>query len=95
VYSSLQLHYEIDTPQDDITPNESYFRYILKNIAPVIKNDNAYIPISGLFAFWRRSGYSYFEARKYFRDARAWTARNALRFTRDIQGLAAFWEDEA
>ena len=36
-------------PVMDTTIDNSYFRFYLKNIAPVFKSDYAYIPISYFF----------------------------------------------
>jgi hypothetical protein len=91
VYNSFRLFYELEIPHEDSTANASYLRFFLKNIMPVLRNRTAYIPISGFFAFWRRSGYSLFKADAQFKDARRWREKNALRFKTDIRGLTALW----
>jgi hypothetical protein len=94
VYSSFQLYYETDSPQEDISADASYLRFFLKNIIPVIKNDTAYIPVSSFFSFWNHSGYFWFEAHKQFAGARRWIEKNTLRFATDIHGLCDSWDDE-
>jgi hypothetical protein len=94
VYNSFQISYSADAPQEDATVNAAYMRFFLKNIAPAKKNGAVYIPISKFFDFSRRSGYSFFEARRQFNDGRQWVEKNALRFSRDIEGLCASWEEE-
>ncbi|GMO47269.1 MAG: hypothetical protein Pg6C_09430 [Treponemataceae bacterium] len=93
VYNSFQLYYAADAPQEDATINAAYMRFFLKNIAPVSKNGNVYIPISKFFDFSHRSGFSFFEAKQHFNDGRQWVEKNALRFSRDIIELCSSWED--
>ena len=94
VYGSFQLYYESDTPKEDTTANAAYMRFFLKNIAPVMRNNSVYIPISKFFDFMNRSPYSWLEAKKYFVDGRGWVEKNALRWTRDIHELFLRWNEE-
>lgn len=87
----FKLNYESQYSIEDTTFNDSYLRFYLKNIAPRIKTDYAYIPISLFFAFWIKGRKAFFEAKKEFDDGRKWVSDNKYRFKQDILSLVANW----
>lgn len=89
----FRLSYAISEPILDSTVDESYFRFYLKNIAPVYKVDYGYIPISYFFQFHKNSALSFSNALKEFKIARKWVAKNSFRFKMDINKLCIDWEN--
>jgi hypothetical protein len=96
----IQLTYDTDAPETDVTVNAAYLRFYLKNIAPTRKADpkadaltGIYIPGSALFSFWLRSRATFFDARQQFNEGRRWVSENASRFTQDIVELTGKWSE--
>ena len=89
----FRFSYELSEPIMDSTVDNSYFRFYLKNIAPVFKSDYAYIPISYFFQFHNRSSLSFARAMKEFKIARKWVSKNAYHFKMDIKTLTEKWEN--
>jgi GT2 family glycosyltransferase len=90
----FRLSYSMSEPISDSTIDESYFRFYLKNIAPVYKVDYGYVPISCFFQFHRKSALSFSDALKEFKIARKWVAKNSFRYKMDINKLTAKWGKE-
>ncbi len=90
----FRFSYDISEPILDSTVDSSYFRFYLKNIAPVYKIDCGYIPKSYFFQFHRRSSLSFSDALKEFKIVRNWVAKNSFRFKMDINQLTAEWNKE-
>lgn len=90
----FRLSYSISEPLLDSTIDESYFRFYLKNIAPVYKVDYGYIPLSYFFQFYKKSAMTFSDALKEFKIARKWVAKNSFRFKMDINQLTAQWREE-
>lgn len=90
----FRFAYEISEPILDSTVDNSYFRFYLKNIAPVYKVNYGYIPISYFFQFHRRSALSFSNALKEFKIVRKWVAKNAFHFKLDIKTLTQKWDEK-
>ncbi len=88
----FKFTYEMSEPIYDSTIDGSYFRFYLKNIAPVFKKDYAYIPLTYFFQFHRRSSFSFSNAMKEFKMVRKWVSKNAYHFKMDIKTLTEKWE---
>jgi GT2 family glycosyltransferase len=91
----VQIAYDTDPIESDTSPNASYLRCYLKNIAPVVKSDYGYIPGSTFFSYKKRSRTGFFDAKRQFDAGRSWVEANKFRFTRDITSLCAEWEHDA
>ena len=92
ISSSFRLSYDGEVPREDITPDASYIKFYLKNLAPVFRKDEAFLPVSRFFSYARRSGTNLLDAWSYFRMVRKWVRLNKFRFTRDASGLTRDWE---
>ncbi len=90
--SSFRLSYDGEIPREDITADSSYIRFYLKNLAPVFRRDEAYIPFSRFFSYARRSGVNVIDTWHYFRLARKWVRLNKFRFVRDAANITETWE---
>jgi hypothetical protein len=85
-----QLNQESEPP--DSTIDESYLRFFLKNVAPKIRTDYAYIPINSFFNYFINCRKNIIEAFSDFRDARRWVNNNRYRFKNDVNGFVENWE---
>jgi hypothetical protein len=90
----IQIAYDTDPPEADTSPNASYLRFYLKNIAPVVKTDYGYIPGGAFFSYRKRSRCGFFDAKQQFNDGRHWVEANKFRYMHDITSLCASWGDE-
>jgi len=94
ISSAFRLSYDDEVPREDITPDASYIRFYLKNLAPVFRNEEGSLPISAFFACLGKSGSNLFETMALFRQARKWVRVNRSRFVQDAAGITALWEPE-
>jgi len=92
VSTAFRLSYDGEIPQEDITTDSSYMKFYLKNIAPVFRSDEAYLPLSRFFSYARRCGTGIFETWNCFRMARKWVKLNRYRFARDAASVTETWE---
>jgi hypothetical protein len=90
----IQIAYDTDPIEADTSPNASYLRFYLKNIAPVVKTDYGYIPGSTFFSYKKRSRTNFFDAKRQFDEGRSWVEANKFRFAHDIASLCAEWESD-
>jgi len=83
----VKLSYETLVPEEDITAGEGFYRFFLKNLAPVFKGDHAHIPLRRFPGYLRRRG-DLFTAWDEFFSARAWVKTNRFRFSSDAGIMA-------
>jgi len=92
ISSTFRLMYDGEVPSEDITPDSSYIRFYLKNLAPVFRKDEAFLPVSRFFSYAGKSGTNLFEAWAYFRQVRKWIQLNKFRFVQDAEKITEIWE---
>lgn len=92
VMPSLRIQFEQDVEALDSTLNESYLRFFLKNAAPQIRTDYAYIPINKFFNYFFSCRKNLIDALSDFIDARRWVNNNKFRFKKDIKVFVENWE---
>lgn len=90
--SGFRLGYDGEPPSEDITADSSYQSFFLKNLAPVFRRDEAYLPVSRFFSYAAKAGTGIFEAWGDFCSVRKWIAVNRYRFTRDAAAMVREWE---
>jgi hypothetical protein len=93
VTQHLKLSREGEFPVADTTPDESYRRFYLKNLALVFRGDYAHLPLRRFFGYLRRSGVDPFSAWEEFFQARRWVKTNRYRFRSDARLVNDLWED--
>ncbi|MFW5717558.1 MAG: hypothetical protein ACOC2Y_03465 [Spirochaetota bacterium] len=89
---SLRIQTSKPLPPDDTTPDASYARFHLKNLAIRFVRDQGRLPVRQLLPFVLRSGLGASEAVRQFRNARSWVRRNCYRFTQDARRVTELWE---
>lgn len=92
VSTSFRFSYDGEVPREDITADESYMRFYLKNLAPVYRKDSSFIPVSRFFSYATKAGKSILDSAATFSRMRAWVRMNRYRFTCDAAGLVGAWE---
>ncbi len=95
IASGFRLVYDGDVPSEDITADASYVRFFLKNLAPVFRRDEAFLPTSKFFSFVGKSGMNLFDAIRFFSGVRAWVRLNRFRFVADAATVTSGWEPDA
>lgn len=79
---------------EDITPDNDYRLYCLKNLSVIIKKDVGYLPLRRFFSYYDKSGSSLLDALKTFLDVRKWVNVNKFRFKESAPTLTSNWEHE-
>ncbi len=92
ISSAFRLSYDGEVPRENVSVDSSYIRFYLKNLAPVLRRDEAVIPSSAFFRYAGKSGTNIFDSLSSFRQARKWVSLNKYRFKHDAQSLTAGWE---
>jgi hypothetical protein len=83
--------YDGEFIQDDAKADASYRLFWLKNIAPIIQNGAAKIPLRRFPGFLAKTGWDILTAADEFRRARKWVAENGGRFKCDAQAVLDLW----
>lgn len=91
ISTALSFSYAEEIPLVDSTPDISQLRFFLKNMAPVMKDGRADLPLSKFFSFKARSSCGIFEAFRQFSSARNWVRENERRFLFDAFKLLNDW----
>ncbi|MDR0442286.1 MAG: hypothetical protein LBH44_02645 [Treponema sp.] len=92
---SLQLKLSCDgeLPSEDFTAEESYYRFYLKNLAPVFRGDHAHLPLHRFPNFLFKSGEDIFSAWEEFSECRSWVKKNQFRWRGDARKVAGYWDE--
>lgn len=77
---------------EDITPDDSYRLYCLKNISIKTKKDVGYLPTKRFFSYYEKSGSSLVQAYKTFKSVQKWVKINRFRFKFDAPELTKSWD---
>jgi hypothetical protein len=93
VTQQIKLSYDGDVPAMDNTPEASYRRFYLKNLAPVFRGDYAHLPLRRFPGYIIRSGGDPISAWEEFASARRWVKTNCYRFRNDARAVTDLWEN--
>ena len=92
---SLRLSYDSSVPVEDTTVGSDYFRFYLKNLAPVFRHDNAILPLYRFPGYLLRSSGDIFSAWEDFSDSRRWVNKNRFRWRCDLRTVTNGWNLDA
>lgn len=92
IFTSFRIQYEGAVSPEDISADAAYRQFYLKNLAPDIRNECAYLSCRVFFPFLRKSGLNPLNAWKHFSAAREWVKKNKYRFKTTARTLTAQWE---
>ena len=91
----MKFFYEGDAPPEDLTVEESYRRFYLKNLAPIFTRDHARLPMYKFPAFFNRSGVDLLSAWDEFSNGRKWVKKNRYRWKSDARAVTRVWDNAA
>jgi len=93
---ALNPHYKLscegELPPVNLSADESYKRFYLKNLAPVFRSDYAHLPFYRFPRFLFKSGEDLFSAWNEFKESRKWVMKNKFRWKYDAHGVTNLWE---
>lgn len=92
--TAFRLRYLSPHEAEETTPDESYGRFYLKNLALRFDGNEGRLSISRFFPYLHNRGGSMFDRIREFREARSWLKNNRFRFTRDARSVTELWESE-
>jgi hypothetical protein len=89
----IRFRLEADSFMENEALDDSYFRFYLKNLAPVIQwrdgKPDAHLPLSRFPPYFFKSGDGLVDAWRTFTGIRLWVANNSFRFVNDVNAVAA------
>jgi hypothetical protein len=88
----VKLSYDGPIPTGDNTPEESYLRFYLKNLAPVFRGDCAHLPLIRFPGYLLKSGEDILSAWENFSESRRWINTNRFRWKGDARMVTALWD---
>jgi hypothetical protein len=91
---TLRFSYEASIPTEDNSTGNDYFRFYLKNLAPVFRNDCAYLPIRRFPGFLLKASNGIFDAWDEFSESRSWVNTNSFRWRCNPKTIAGYWNLE-
>jgi len=92
--TSLRIRYLSPHEAEETTPDESYGRFYLKNLAVRFDGNEGKLPFGRFFPYLHNRGGSLFDRIREFREAKSWLQSNRFRFTRDARSVTELWETE-
>ncbi|ADK82035.1 glycosyltransferase family 2 protein [Sediminispirochaeta smaragdinae] len=90
--TSFRVRYLGDHEAEDTTPDASYGRFYLKNLAVRFDGDAGVLPAGRFLPYAGKQGGSIFSRIREFRDASHWVRENRFRFCRDARSVTDLWE---
>jgi len=88
----LKLSYNGELPAENITVEESYRRFYMKNLAPVFRNDYAHLPYYRFLAYLFKSKDEFFSSLEEFKECRKWVTKNKFRWICDAREVTRHWD---
>ncbi|PIE98824.1 MAG: hypothetical protein CR988_01585 [Treponema sp.] len=92
IATSFKIRYISNTPEEDISADEYYRMFFLKNLAYTMRNKEAVLQKRLFFDYKKNSGQNFFDALKQFKDAKIWIALNKNRFEKSAHQIISEWE---
>ncbi|UTC63677.1 hypothetical protein E4O00_06850 [Treponema sp. OMZ 788] len=87
-----KMKYAGAPPLEDISADNSYINFYLKNLAPLVGKKGGCLPWYLFFSYAVRSGLNPFLAYKHFKAVQDWVHINKYRFVQSPQDLIYKWE---
>jgi hypothetical protein len=88
----LKLSYNGELPAENITVEESYRRFYMKNLAPVFRKDYAHLPYYCFLSYLFKSKDDIFTSWEEFKECRKWVTKNKFRWICDARGVTKRWD---
>jgi hypothetical protein len=91
---TLKFSYEAAIPAEDNSTGDDYLRFYLKNLAPVFRNDCAYLPVRRFPGFFLKANNGILDAWDDFSESRRWVNTNSFRWRCNPKTIAGYWNLE-
>jgi len=91
VERAFNVDYCTEPPVEDQTPDRSYPRFFLRNLAVRHAGDHGVLPFARFWAHARRAGLPWSESLVGFLREREWVKTNRYRFRTDARLLTELW----
>jgi len=91
VLKTFQVAYRSESPVDDQTPDATYPRFYLRNVAVRYEGDHGVLPLNRFWRHARRSGMPLGRSLETFFAERRWVRKHRYRFRTDVRHLAELW----
>ncbi len=88
----FKIKYASEFPQEDISADNSYIKFYLKNLAPVMGKKGLHLQHRLFFSYAKKSGLNPFNAFKHFSAVKEWLSINRHNFITDPHSLISKWE---
>ncbi len=88
---SLKVRYTRDIPSEDQTPDRSYPRFYLRNLAVRHAGDHGVLPFARFWAHLRRAGLPWGESLGVFLREREWVKTHRYLYQTDAKVLLELW----
>ena len=92
ISNTFKMRYAGTSPTEDISADNSYIRFYLKNLAPDIGKSGAYLPLRIFFSYAKKSGLNPLHAYKQFKAAKDWVHMHKHYFHMTPRKLISEWE---
>ena len=90
---TLKLSYDGAIPAEDNSADANYYRFYLKNLAPVFRGDYAHLPLRRFPGYLFRSGGDPIAAWEDFSESRRWVKTNRFRWRCDARAVPVHWDE--
>lgn len=91
VVRAFKVDYRSETPVEDQTPDRSYPRFFLRNLAVRHVGDHGVLPFGRFWSHARLSGLSWSQSLAEFMRQRQWVRLHRYRFQTDARVLTELW----
>jgi hypothetical protein len=91
----LKLSYNGELPTENFTIDENYRRFYMKNLAPVFKNDYAYLPFYRFSSYLFKSSDDLFSSWEEFKECKKWVLKNKFRWKCDAREVTNRWDSSS
>jgi hypothetical protein len=88
----FRMAYMSKVPSEDITPDDDYRTFYLKNLSVRFTADHGQLPFSRFIPFHTRAGTGLISSYRLFRDIQRWVYTNRYRFQQDARSITDLWE---
>jgi hypothetical protein len=88
---SFQVAYRAEPPFDDQTPDVTYPRFYLRNLAVRHEGDHGVLPLNRFWNHARRAGQPLGRSIETFFDERRWVRTHRYRFQTDVRLMTELW----
>lgn len=92
ILTSFKIKYATDIAAEDVSADDSYVKFYLKNLAPILDKKGLRLPYTIFLPYLKKSGVNFLTAYRQFKTARQWVKINKNNFQKSPYKLISEWE---